>query len=75
MKENNKTFKAKDIEQFVHDHIQQKIDNNELHLVGFDFANPENFKREFEIYKTTLFEGIVNGIIMCGGEIEGIDTN
>ena len=69
-----KVFKPEDIEKFVHEHIQQKIDNNELSLVGFDMANEENFKRELQIYETTLFEGICNGILMCDCEIEGIDA-
>ena len=65
-------FKMKELEQFVHDHIQQKIDNNELYLTGISMTGDVNaFKREFEIYQNTLLEGIVNGIIMCDGEIEG----
>lgn len=71
----NKTFNAKELETFVHEHIQQKINNNELKLVGFDLKHPKNFKREFEIYENTLFEGIVNGIVMCGGKVEGIETD
>ena len=69
-------FKMKELEQFVHDHIQQKIDNNELHLTGISMTGDTNaFKREFEIYQNALLEGIVNGIIMCDGEIEGIETD
>ena len=69
-------FKMKELEQFVHDHIQQKIDNNELYLTGITMTGDVNsFKREFEIYKNSLLEGIVNGIIMCDGEVEGIETN
>jgi len=75
MKEKNKIFSAKELKDFVHQHIQQKIDNNELHLVGFDMKNTKNFKREFEIYMNTLFEGIVNGIVMCGGKVEGIEID
>lgn len=73
MAEGNKTFTVKYLEDFVHEHIQQKINNNELPLVGFDMVNAENFKREFEIYENTLLEGIVNGIAMCGGKIDGIE--
>lgn len=69
----SKTFKFEELEKFVHDHIQQKIDNNELLLVGFDMMNEDNFKREFEIYRTTLLEGLCNGIVMCGGSIDGIE--
>ena len=69
-------FKMKELEQFVHDHIQQKIDNNELYLTGISMTGDANaFKREFEIYQNALLEGIVNGIIMCDGEIEGIETD
>ncbi|MBP5721970.1 MAG: hypothetical protein J6X18_00090 [Bacteroidales bacterium] len=75
MIEDNKTFSGEELLDFVHQHIQQKIDNNELHLVGFDMKHPKNFKREFEIYQNTLFEVIVNGIVMCGGKIECIETD
>ena len=62
-------FKMKELEQFVHDHIQQKIDNNELYLTGISMTGDANaFKREFEIYQNALLEGIVNGIIMCDSE-------
>jgi hypothetical protein len=72
MENQNKTYTPEDIEKFVMDHIQSKIDNHELGMVGFDMAHIDNFKREFEIYKNTLFEGVCNGILMCGGKIEGI---
>ena len=72
---NTKTFSAKELEEFVHDHIQQKIDHNELHLTGIDF-NPSNevIEREFEIYQNALLEGIMNGILMCDCKIEGVVT-
>lgn len=69
-----KKFTANELETFVHDHIQQKIDANELGMVGFDLENVDNFKREIEIYENTLFEGLINGILMCGCEVEGIET-
>ena len=66
-------FKIKELEQFVHEHIQQKIDSNELYLTGISMTgDAHTFEREFEIYQNTLLEGIVNGIIMCNGEVEGI---
>ena len=67
-------FKPEELEKFVHDHIQQKIDKDELGLIGFDMSNVDTFKRELKIYETTLLEGICNGIFLCGGEIEGIET-
>ena len=70
-----KQFKPQDIEQFVKDHIQSKINHNELAMVGLDLNNKENFERELQIYSTALFEGICNGIIMCDGTIEGIEIN
>ena len=70
-----KIFKLEELEKFVHNHIQQKIDAKELHLTGIDFRNMKNFKREMEIYQNALLEGIVNGIIMCDGEVEGIETD
>ena len=66
----NQTFTVKEIEKFIHDHIQQKIDNDELHLTGID---NDNFEREFMIYRNALFEGIVNGISMCNNKVEGIE--
>ena len=68
-----KTFTVKEIKDFVHEHLQSKIDHNELHLIGIDMKNIDNFKREIEIYQNTLFEGIINGIIMCGNSVEGIE--
>ena len=41
-----KKFTANELETFVHDHIQQKIDANELGMVGFDLENVDNFKRK-----------------------------
>lgn len=67
-------IKIEEIEKFINDHIQSKIDHNELYMVGFDMENVDNFKREFEIYKTTLLEGIINGIVMCGETVEGIES-
>ena len=71
----NKVFKMDELEKFVHDHIQQKIDHNELHLTGIDYSNAENFERELDIYQNALLEGIVNGIVMCDGKVEGIETD
>ena len=65
-------FETEELEKFVKDHIQQKIDNSELHLMGFNMENADDFKREFEIYRTALLEGIINGIFLCGCEINGI---
>ena len=66
----SKVFTIEEIENFVHDHIQQKIDNDELHLTGI---GNDNFEREFMIYRNALFEGIVNGISMCNNKVEGIE--
>lgn len=66
----SQTFTGKEIEKFIHDHIQQKIDNDELHLTGI---GNDNFEREFMIYRNALFEGIVNGISMCNNKVEGIE--
>ena len=68
----NKQFKIEEIENFIHDHIQSKISHKELIQMGFDLRNIEVFKKEFEIYRLGLFEGICNGISMCRGKIEGI---
>ena len=72
-KETPKLFTIKDIEGFIHDHIQSKIDNNELEDTGFDISNVDNFEKQLEFYTQTMFEGIYNGIMMCGGKIEGLD--
>lgn len=69
-----KIFTIAEIESFVHDHLQSKILNNELGMTGLDMNDPERFKTEFEIYKNALTEGIINGIIMCNQEVEGIDA-
>ena len=72
--EKNKTFTAEELEQFVHDHIQQKINNHELALTGVDLEVYENFERDMYIYNNALLEGIINGIIMSGGKVEGIEV-
>ena len=68
-----KIFTIPELKDFVHEHIQQKFDNGEIELVGFDLTDKDNFDREYSIYETTLLEGLVNGIIMCGGKVEGIE--
>ena len=68
-----RTFTMEELKQFVHDHIQSKIEHNELPLVGFDMNNVENFEREFNIFENTLLEGIINGISLCEGKVEGIE--
>ena len=70
-----KVFKLEELEEFVKVHIQQKIDANELHLTGIDFTNKKNFERELGIYQNTLLEGIINGIVICGGKVEGIEMD
>ena len=68
-----KLFKIEDIERFIRVQFQSKIDHNELEVIGFDMTNATNFEKQYEFYKRTLFEGICNGILMCGGKIEGVD--
>lgn len=72
-KEILKLFTTEVIESFIHDHIQSKIDHNELEQIGFDMKNADKFEKQYEFYTRTLFEGICNGILMCGGKIEGVD--
>ena len=72
-KEMPKLFKIEEIESFIRVHFQSKIDHRELEQMGFDMKNATNFEKQYEFYKRTLFEGICNGILMCGGKIEGID--
>lgn len=69
----NKTFKVEELEQFVHEHIQQKIDNHELALTGINLDDFDEFKRNMYIYENALLEGIINGIVMCEGKIDGIE--
>lgn len=68
-----KEFTVEEINGFIHDHIQSKIDHSELEKTGFDMKNVENFEKQLEFYTQALFEGICNGILMCGGKVEGID--
>ena len=72
-KDMSKLFTTKEMESFICVHFQSKIDHNELEQIGFDMKNANNFEKQYEFYKRTLFEGICNGILMCGGKIEGID--
>ena len=68
-----KTFNTQEIETFVHDHMQSKIDHNELAMTGINLTDVDSFAHELELYQTALFEGICNGILLCGGKIEGIE--
>ena len=72
-KEMPKVFTIEEIESFIRVHFQSKIDHRELEQMGFDMKNATNFEKQFEFYTRALFEGICNGILMCGGKIEGID--
>ena len=72
-KEMPKIFTIKEIESFIRVHFQSKIDHRELEAIGFDMTNATNFEKQYEFDKRTLFEAICNGILMCGGKIEGID--
>ena len=69
----NKTFSVNELEKFAHDHIQSKINHNELAMTGIDMSDQDRFSHEFELYESALFEGICNGILMCGCKIEGIE--
>ena len=70
-----KIFSVQEIERFVDDHIQSKVEHNELEMAGISLGDAIRFTHELTLYKTALFEGICNGIVMCGGKIEGIDTD
>jgi len=70
-----KVFKMEELEQFVHDHIQQKVDSAELGLTGVNLNDFNEFKRDMFIYENALLEGIINGIVMCNGKVEGIEVN
>lgn len=48
-------FTIEEISDFVKDHIQSKIDHNELSMTGLDMENPDNFRRELDIYIMLLF--------------------
>ena len=47
MKNQSKTYTPEDIEKFIKDHIQSKILNHELEMVGFDIAHIDNFKKQW----------------------------
>lgn len=63
-----KVFKTEDIQRFVNDHVQSKIEHNELAMVGIDNQS------DLDLYMNALFEGIINGIVMAGGSVEGIEV-
>ena len=62
-------FTSQDIIEFVNEHIQSKIDHNELELAGI------HTMEDLKLYENALFEGIINGIFMAGGSVQGIETN
>lgn len=63
-----KVFKTEDIQQFVIDHVQSKIEHNELVMAGIDNQS------DLDLYMNALLEGIINGIVMAGGSVEGIEV-
>lgn len=71
----DKIFKMEEIEQFVQDHVHQKAENQELALAGIDLNIFERFEKDMYIYENALLEGIINGIVMCGGKVEGIEID
>ena len=71
----DKIFKMEEIEQFVQDHVHQKAENQELALAGIDLNILERFEKDMYIYENALLEGIINGIVMCGGKVEGIEID
>lgn len=70
----DKIFKMEEIEQFVQDHVRQKA-NQELALAGIDLERLERFEKDMYIYENALLEGIINGIVMCGGNVECIEID
>lgn len=63
-----KVFKTEAIQRFVNNHVQFKIEHNELAMVGI------NNQTDLDLYMNALFEGIINGIVMAGGSVEGIEV-
>lgn len=61
------SFTLEEILQFVDDHVKSKIDHEELGLAGI------NNESDLQLYKTALFEGIVNGIYMAGLSVKGFE--
>ena len=62
------TFTPQDIMEFVAEHMQSKIKHNELEFAGINTASDR------QLYENALFEGIINGIFMAGGKVEGIEV-
>ncbi len=71
----DKIFKMEEIEQFVQEHVRQKAENQELALAGIDLKRLKRFEKDMYIYENALLEGIINGIVMCGGKVEGIEID
>lgn len=61
-------FTAEELLQFVADHMQSKIQHNELEIAGI------YNEHDMQLYKTALFEGLINGIVMAGHKVKGIDV-
>ena len=62
-----------EIDNFVHEHIQQEIEVDGLTAKGFNMNNTEIFETQLDMYMKGLAEGIVNGIYMMGGEVEDLE--
>lgn len=64
----NTSITPEELLQFVGDHMRSKIQHNELEIAGiYD-------DHDMQLYKIALFEGIINGIVMAGGSVEGIEV-
>ena len=61
-----------EIQNFCDEHLQEKIDQGILQEIGLDPTSP-NFKREIAIFRVGLLEGVINGIHMGGGVVEGLN--
>lgn len=63
------TFTLEQLDSFISEHLAQKQDN------PGDFAEVMNScENPVEAYAFGLFEGLINGIVMAGGIVEGLDA-
>ena len=64
-----KNYLMDELEEFINDYLKQK---SEVEIKYLKFLHSQGMD---EIYSQGMLDGLVNGIIMCGGKVDGIETD
>lgn len=67
--EEKRTFTIPGLQKFVQVHVEQKAEHKELPNAGI------KDRESLDLYMNAMLEGLINGIVMAGGKVEGIETD